>query len=255
MTAPEQILVLLALILTDGVATGCTVMVRLFELADAGTAQAADEISTQDTTSLLPKAVLTKAGLLVPVLMPFTFHWYTGTPPPLVAVAVNVTCVPAQTDVADALIVIAGVTAGATVIVMLLDIAVVLVAHAALLVSIQVTWSLLFRLVVVKVALLVPVFIPFTFHWYTGVLPPLVGVAVKVTPVPLHMDVADALILTVGVTAVPAEIVTALDVATAGLAQAEEDVIWQVTTSLLLSVAVVNVALLLPALLPFTFHW
>lgn len=76
----------------------------------------------------------------------------------------------------------------------------------------------------------------------------------KVTLVPLHTAVAEAAMLTEGVTAVPADIVTALDVATAGLAHAEEDVIWQVTTSLLFSVADVKVALLLPALVPFTFH-
>lgn len=77
----------------------------------------------------------------------------------------------------------------------------------------------------------------------------------NVTAVPLQTAVAEALMLTDGVTAVPAEMVTALEIAVAGLAQADEEVIWQVTTSLLLSVADVKVALLLPALLPLTFHW
>ena len=34
------------------------------------------------------------------------------------------------------------------------------------------------------VAALVPTFAPFNFHWYAGVDPPLVGVAVNVTLVP-----------------------------------------------------------------------
>ena len=46
--------------------------------------------------------------------------------------------------------------------------------------------------------LLVPTFAPFTIHWYAGVVPPLVGVAVKVTEVPVQTGLAEAemLILT-----------------------------------------------------------
>ena len=33
--------------------------------------------------------------------------------------------------------------------------------------------------------------VPFTFHWYVGVVPPLVGVAVKVTDVPAQTGLAD----------------------------------------------------------------
>ena len=45
--------------------------------------------------------------------------------------------------------------------------------------------------------LLVPTGEPFTFHWYTGVVPPLVGVAVKVTLVPVQTsDAGDATMLT-----------------------------------------------------------
>lgn len=46
------------------------------------------------------------------------------------------------------------------------------------------------------VVLLVPTFVPFNFHWYEGVVPPLVGVAVNVTFVPEQIFVALALILT-----------------------------------------------------------
>jgi hypothetical protein len=35
--------------------------------------------------------------------------------------------------------------------------------------------------------LFVPTFEPLSFHWYDGVVPPLVGVAVNVTLVPVHI--------------------------------------------------------------------
>lgn len=85
-------------------------------------------------------------------------------------------------------------------------------------------------------------------------MPPFTGVAVKVTLVPLHIVVDEALTVTDGVAPGLTTILIALDEATAGLAHADEEVNWQVTTSLLLSVAEVNVALLLPTGLPFTFH-
>ena len=40
--------------------------------------------------------------------------------------------------------------------------------------------------------LFVPALIPFTFHWYDGVLPPLTGVALNVTEVPAHTGLAVA---------------------------------------------------------------
>lgn len=47
-----------------------------------------------------------------------------------------------------------------------------------------------------------PVFTPFSFHWYDGVVPPLVGVAVKVTDVPEQIVLPGfAAILTAGVRA------------------------------------------------------
>ena len=39
-------------------------------------------------------------------------------------------------------------------------------------------------------------FVPFFFHWYNGLLPPLVGVAVKVTGVPAQTGFVDATIET-----------------------------------------------------------
>ena len=57
-----------------------------------------------------------------------------------------------------------GVTEELTTIVMLLDVAVVGLAHVALLVNTQVTICPLVRVVVVKVEMFVPAFTPFTFH-------------------------------------------------------------------------------------------
>lgn len=68
-------------------------------------------------------------------------------------------------------------------------------------------------------------------------LPPFVGVAVKVTAVPLHIVVALALMLTVGVAAEPTAIVTALEVSVAGTAHVALEVRTHFTTSLLARVA------------------
>ena len=46
----------------------------------------------------------------VPTLLPFNFHWYDGDAPPLVGVAVNVTELPAHTEVEDAETATDGVT-------------------------------------------------------------------------------------------------------------------------------------------------
>ena len=51
-----------------------------------------------------------------------------------------------------------------------------------------------------KLALLLPALIPLTCHWYEGLVPPLPGVAVHVTAVPLQMVVAVAEMITVGAT-------------------------------------------------------
>lgn len=174
--------------------------------------------------------------------------------PPFTGVAVKVAACPAQIEVLLADTVTDGATEPVTVIVTGADVAVVAERQVALLVSMHVTCALLVSVVVVKVALFVPAFIPFTCHWYAGVVPPFTGVAVKVTDVPLQIVVAEALIVTDGVAPGLTVILMALDDAVAGLAQADDEVSWQVTTSLLLSVAEVKVALLLPTLLPFTFH-
>ena len=85
--------------------------------------------------------------------------------PPLVGVAVNVTLVPVQMVVPVlALMDTAGTNTGLTVIVNALDVAVVGLAHVALLVSTQVTICPLVNDALVYVALLVPTLVPLSFH-------------------------------------------------------------------------------------------
>ena len=85
-------------------------------------------------------------------------------------------------------------------------------------------------------------------------MPPFVGVAVNVTFVPEQIVVAFAAMVTEGVTGAVTVIVIAFEVAVVCVTQAREVVIATVTTSLLLSVVLWNVALLVPAFVPFTFH-
>ena len=65
----------------------------------------------------------------------------------------------------------------------------------------------------------------------------MVGVAVNITLVPEQIVVAVAPILTAGVTVAVTVMVIALDVALAGLAQAREDIMTTVTTSLFIRAA------------------
>ena len=71
--------------------------------------------------------------------------------------------------------------------------------HAAELSRAQVTISP-FAGVYEYVVLLAPTFVPFTVHWYAGVIPPLVGVAVNVTDVPAQILFAEGDIETEAVT-------------------------------------------------------
>ena len=120
---------------------------------------------------------------------------------------------------------------GYTVMVIWLDAAGLPVAQGALDVSTQVITSL-FVGAKEKAGLLVPAFVPFTFHWYDGAAPPFTGVAVKVTMVPAQILFPEAAIdrLTgrFGFTVM----VTVLDVA--GLPEAQDalEVKIQMTSSL-----------------------
>jgi len=88
--------------------------------------------------------------------------------PGFVGVAVNVTLVPAQIVLLgaalEAMVTLAG-RFGFTVIVIVFDVAGEPVAQVAFDVMTTFTISPLFNVVVVKVALFVPAFEPFTCHW------------------------------------------------------------------------------------------
>ena len=60
--------------LTDGVTVPVTVIGIAFDVDVAGDAQANDEVITTVTTSLLAVVVVWYVALLVPTLLPFTFH-------------------------------------------------------------------------------------------------------------------------------------------------------------------------------------
>ena len=82
----------------------------------------------------------------------------------MVGVAVNVTEAPAQTVVVGVVMLTAGTTLGLMVIVIELDVAGLPVTPPRFEVITHVTIAPVVSVVVVNVALLVPAFVPFTFH-------------------------------------------------------------------------------------------
>jgi hypothetical protein len=105
----------------------------------------------------------------------------------------------------------------------------------------------------VKLALLVPEFTPFTFHWYEGVDPPFAGVAENVTGVAAQTGLVEATIETLTGKLVFTIMVTMFEVAGLPVVQVASDVRITVTWSLLTGVYV-KLALLVPAFTPFTCH-
>jgi hypothetical protein len=110
--------------------------------------------------------------------------------PPFEGVAVNVTLVPLQIAPAGlATILTLAAPPAFTVMVIALDVAGDPVPHVTVLVSTQVIISPFARVEDVYVDVVAPViFAAFFFHWYVGLAPPFVAVAVKVTLVPVHID-------------------------------------------------------------------
>ena len=72
---PEQIVVELPDMDTDGVTVELTVMLIELEVAVAGEAQLKLEVMITVTTSPLAKVVVVKTSEFVPALVPFTCHW------------------------------------------------------------------------------------------------------------------------------------------------------------------------------------
>lgn len=106
--------------------------------------------------------------------------------PGLTVDAVNVMVLPEHTVGLSGVIVTDGTRIGCTVIVIPVLVAVDEVTHVTLLVSVQVTTSLLLK-VEELYELPVPTELPFFFHTYVGEIPPLVGDAVNVVEVPAHI--------------------------------------------------------------------
>jgi hypothetical protein len=99
---PEQ-MVLSPLIETDGVTVVFTIVVIAFDVAGLFVAPLWFDVIIHVTTSDEFKLALVYVELFVPTLAPFNCHWYDGFVPPFVAVAVNVTDVPAQIELSVSL--------------------------------------------------------------------------------------------------------------------------------------------------------
>jgi hypothetical protein len=173
------------------------------------------------------------------------------------AVAVNVTLVPAHIAPAGlaAIITLAG-KFGFTVIVIIFDVAGDPVAQIAFDVMMHVIWLPLVKALEVYVEFVAPpIFDPLFSHWYVGVVPPFVAVAVIVILVPAQIAPGGtAAIITPAGKFGFTVIVILFDVAGDPDTQLALEVIIQVTTSLLFSAALVYVELFVPTLLPFTCH-
>lgn len=112
-------------------------------------------VRRQVTRSWSARELLLKLSPL-PAALPLTCHWYCGAGPPLMPVAVNVTGMPAQMPLRDAVIVTAGRGEGVTDSCTGAEEAAAGVAHAASLVRRQVIRSPSFRLLLVKMLLPAP---------------------------------------------------------------------------------------------------
>lgn len=230
---PEQIFVCDAVTLTAGVRTGFITMLMELEIATAGEKQFKEDIISQIT--ILPSASDDVEKEEVPVTCdtPFTFQLKPGLLPPFTGLAIKVILVPLQTLLVSAVMKTEAFKLLTTFMTMVLETTVVVLVQVKEEVSSHITTSPFANAALVYVELFVPTLKPFRFHWYAGAAPPLVGVAVKVTPVPEQMVLPVlALIVTDGVTVPVTVIVMLLDVAVVGKAQLALEVSKQVTTSL-----------------------
>jgi hypothetical protein len=160
-TAPEGD----AAIVTAGVTLALTFIAMALLVAVRGEAQGSLLVMTAVTTSPLARVVVVNVAVTSPgTAVPLTRHTYVGVVPPLTGAAVNVTLPPTHIDVVVALMLTAGVTLAA-VIVMALLVAVRGVAQGSLLVMTEVTTSPFARVVVVNVAVTSPgTAVPLTRH-------------------------------------------------------------------------------------------
>jgi len=177
----------------------------------------------------------------------------------LVGVAVNLTLVPEQMAPEGlAVILTLAFETVVTVIVIAFEVAGEPLTQEALDVITQVIILPLTKDDEVYVTLVAPeIAMPLFFHWYVGVLPPLVGVAVNVTIVPeLIVPEGLAAILTLAATERLTVIVIEFDVAGEPVAHVAVDVITQVIILPLAKDDEVYVALVAPEIaMPLFFHW
>lgn len=162
----------------------------LLEIAICGFAHSAFDVITASTDSPADKVqVWNTEPVSLGTGVLFIRHWYAGATPPLVGVNVKVTQVPSHTGIVGRLVILtAGITTGFTAITTVFEVALAGLAQGEFDVILATTKSALFNVQDVK---LLPDWFgtgePFIVHPYTGLLPPLVGVAVKVTQVPAHI--------------------------------------------------------------------
>jgi hypothetical protein len=168
---------------------GLTVIAMAFEVAGLPLTHVRLDVITTVITSPLAGAY-EYVVLFVPTSVDPTYHWYNGVPP-LTGVAVNVTEVPAHTGLLPATIETLAESTGLTTIVMVFEVAGLPLTHVRLDVITTVIISPLAG-VYEYVAKPVPTGVDPLYHWYEGVVPSLVGVAVNVTEVPAQTGLAVA---------------------------------------------------------------
>ena len=95
---------------------GFAVMVTGTLVVGLPVTQLSDEVNSQITMSLLI-GVYVNEELLVPALLPLTFHKYAGNRPPWLETAINVTWLPGQKGFAEGVIETATAGFGVTVMV------------------------------------------------------------------------------------------------------------------------------------------
>jgi len=112
-----------------------------FEEAGLPETHCREEVRTQATASPV-MGLYVKVELLAPAFVPFTFHWYAASGPPLTAAAENVTDVPMQKGLEEAEMETLAGGWGLTVMIVAGDVAGLPVAHVSDEERVQLTASL-----------------------------------------------------------------------------------------------------------------
>ncbi len=255
---PAQIEFADSKILTEAGKFGLTVIVTTFDVTGLPVEHVAFDVIFTVIASLLTNVVDVQVDEVSPLMaVAPLYHWYAGTVPPLVGVAVNVTEDPAQIEFAVAKILTEAIKFALTVIVTTFDVAGLPVEHVAFDVICTVIASLLTNVVDVQVDEVSPLMaVAPLYHWYAGVAPPLIAVAVNITEDPAQIGFADAKILTEAGKFALTVIVTTFDVAGLPVEHVAFDVIFTVIASLLTNVVDVQVDEVSPlmAVAPL-YHW